>query len=229
MLAEIADIFLFPAPADIIGAMISLLLSGIIVPDLLSTLIKIFVGFLVGSVSGLAIGFLLYSNRTVYESTTPLIDFGRSIPATALFPLFLLFFGIGDGTNIALAVWICSLYMALHTAEGLKNTNRTRLMAAKSLKLSGKDVFFKIKLPEALPFVFVGLRTSISLSIVVVVVTEMFIGTTHGLGKALIDFSYTYEIPSLYATIAIVGIIGFILNRLLITLENKIVHWKSVL
>ncbi|MBI5635516.1 ABC transporter permease subunit, partial [Candidatus Micrarchaeota archaeon] len=151
----------------------------------------------------------------------------RSIPATALFPLFLLLFGPGDPTNTALATWVCALYLSLHVSKALRSTSEAALLTAKSLKKDNWSVFFHVRLKEGLPMIFLGLRTAVSLTVVVVIVAEMFVGTSRGLGKVLIDSAYTYEIPKLYAGILLVGIIGYLLNYLVIFLERRIVHWHA--
>ncbi len=223
----IFDPFLFPSPVSVLNSLYEQFFTLAIIPDLTSTLTKIVIALAVGSFLGFLLGVLLAKQDSVYHAVSPLLDFFRSIPATALFPLFLLIFGSGDPTNIALATWICALYLSLHVAKGLRSTSETSLLIAKSLQKSQLETFLHVRLREALPFVFVGLRTAASLTVVVIIVTEMFVGTTKGLGKSLIDAAYTYEIPKLYAGILLVGIIGYLLNYVIIKTEKTIIHWHG--
>ncbi|MBU0635588.1 hypothetical protein KKE06_01025 [Candidatus Micrarchaeota archaeon] len=78
-----------------------------------------------------------------------------------------------------------------------------------------------------MPMVFLGFRTAVSLTVVLVIVTEMFIGTQQGLGKALIDASYVYDIPKLYAGIILVGLVGYLLNLFVSQSEKRFVHWHG--
>lgn len=220
------DAFLFPDPAKVFLELAGFWNSAR-VADIVSTLFKIGFSVLVGTLIGFGIGVLLYWFDWLYDSVSPVLDFFRSIPATALFPLFLLFFGIGDPTNIALAVWIGALYLSLHVSKGLRSTTDAAVTMGKALKKTKGQILYHIRVKEALPIIFVGLRTAVSLTIVVVVVTEMFVGTRFGIGKMLIDASYTYNIAQLYAGILLIGIIGYFLNSGIILLEQQIVHWHG--
>lgn len=220
------DAFLFPNPSEVLVSFGNLWNTKNAV-DIVSTVFKIGVSVLAGFGIGFIIGVILYRFEWLYDSVSPLLDFFRSIPATALFPLFLLFFGIGDPTNIALAVWICALYLSLHVSKGLRGTTDAAVTMAKALKKTEWQILWHVRFKEALPIVFVGLRTAVSLTIVVVIVTEMFVGTRFGIGKMLIDASYTYNIPQLYAGILLIGLIGYALNLGIIRLEQRIVHWHG--
>lgn len=218
---------LFPSPIEVLTQLASLFTSGTILHDLFSTIVKLIIAIIVGSSTGFVIGVILSRWTFIYDTFSPTLDFFRSIPATALFPLFLIIFGVGDYTNTTLTIWICAIYLALHVAKGLRSTSEDYLILAKSLRKSTIEIFFKVQLMEALPTIFLGLRTAISLTVAVLIVTEMFIGTTQGLGKALIDSAYTYNIANLYAIIILVGILGYLLNNLIEIVERKIVHWEG--
>lgn len=222
---QLVDAFLFPGPLSVFEQLITLFSTN--TQDILDTVLKMSIAVITGSFIGFVIGILLYRFEWLYVSISPLLDFFRSIPATALFPLFLLFFGIGDPTNIVLSVWIGALYLSLHVSKGLRSTTETAVLMAKSLKKSEWDIVYHVRIKEALPVIFVGLRTAISLTIVVVIVTEMFVGTTSGIGKMLIDASYSYNIPKLYAGIILIGLIGYFLNVGIIHFEKRIVHWQG--
>jgi len=98
---------------------------------------------------------------------------------------------------------------------------------AKTLKKTEWEILYHVRFKEALPLIFVGLRTAISLTVIVVVVIEMFVGTHIGIGKMLIDASYTYNIPKLYAGTLLIGIVGYLLNLSIIRIEKKVVHWHG--
>ena len=221
------DSFLFPGPVFVLYRLDRLVFGGEILPDIASTLLKIGIAFTVGSLSGIAVGIFLSKWDWMYNSASPFLDFLRSIPATALFPLFLLIFGAGDPTNTALAMWICALYLSLHVSKGLRGTSETSLIVAKSLKKSEIETLVHVRFKEALPIIFVGFRTAVSLTIAVVVVAEMFVGTKNGIGKVLIDAAYVYDIPKLYAGILVIGVIGYLLNFIVAATEQRVVHWHG--
>ena len=201
--------------------------SGVIVYDLLFTLYRTILGFVIACLIGIPIGLLMGYYDKIYRSLELVVEFFRSIPATALFPLFLLFFGIGDQSKIALTAWAAGLILILNSMYGVHLGKELRIKSARTMKISGFDLFKKIIFPEALPQIFSGMRIAISLSLVIVIVTEMFIGTNFGLGHRIIDAQMVYRIPEMYAVIFIVGILGFLINKVFIYAEKEIVHWKG--
>lgn len=224
---QLINPFFFPGPIETISELIKLISTGTIIPDLLSTLGRVALAFLISLVIGLPLGLLLGSSRKVYEQFEFVIDFFRSIPATAMFPLFLLVFGIDDSSKIAVASFACSLIILFNTAYGIMHSKRSRVFAAKLMGATKFQVFKNVLFWESLPQTFIGMRTAISLSLVVIVVTEMFIGTYAGLGRKIIDFQYVYNITGMYAVILLTGIIGYLLNVIFILLEKKVIHWAG--
>lgn len=222
----ISPLFL-PTPQSVFLAFISLFLSGEVLPDILFTVYRAFLGFIIACLIGIPIGLLMgYSDR-IYYSLEFVVEFFRSIPATALFPLFLLFFGIGNQSKIALTAWAAGLVLVINSMYGVHLGKQLRIKSAKTMRMSGFTLFQKIIFPEALPQIFGGMRIAISLSLIIVVVTEMFIGTNFGLGRRIIDAQLVYRISEMYATILIAGILGFLINKCFILAEKRIVHWRG--
>ena len=222
----ISPLFL-PAPRAVFLEIIKLFASGVILPDIFYTLYRAFLGFIIACLIGIPLGLLMgYSDR-IYYSLEFVVEFFRSIPATALFPLFLLSFGIGDQSKIALTAWAAGLILIINAMYGVHFGKELRIKSAKTMRMSGFILFQKIIFPEALPQIFSGIRIAVSLSLVIVIVTEMFIGTNFGLGHRIIDAQLVYRISEMYATILIMGILGFLINKGFIFAEKRIVHWKG--
>ncbi len=222
----ISPLFL-PTPQAVFLELINLFASGVILPDIFYTLYRAFLGFIIACLIGIPIGLLMgYSDR-IYYSLEFVVEFFRSIPATALFPLFLLFFGIGDQSKIALTAWAAGLVLIINAMYGVHLGKELRIKSAKTMRMSGFTLFQKVIFPEALPQIFSGMRIAISLSLIIVIVTEMFIGTNFGLGHRIIDAQLVYRISEMYAVILITGISGFLINKGFIFAEKRIVHWKG--
>lgn len=195
--------------------------------DVAYTFYRVAAGFVIAVLLGTPIGLMMgYSNK-IYHSLEFVVEFFRSIPVTALFPLFLLIFGIGDISKIAVAAWAAGLIVIVNSMYGVHLGKELRIKAARSMNVTGLPLFSKVIFPEALPQIFSGYRIALSISLVIVVVTEMFIGTNFGLGHRIIDAQLVYRIPDMYGSILITGIMGYVLNRLLVTIERKVVHWKG--
>jgi NitT/TauT family transport system permease protein len=218
---------LLPTPQAVGLKIIFLFSSGVIIPDIFFTFYRVLLGFIIACLIGVPLGLLMgYSNK-IYYSLEFVVEFFRSIPATAFFPLFLLCFGIGDQSKIALITWAAGLVLIINSMYGVHFGKELRIKSAKTMGISGWQLFKNIIFPEALPQIFSGMRIAVSLSLVVGVVAEMFIGTSSGLGRRIIESQLVYKIPEMYATIFVLGILGFLINKGFIFLEKRVVYWEG--
>lgn len=216
---------LLPRLDDTLGKFFSLLISAKAFPDLWATVYRTILGFGIASFFGIIGGLVIGKYAGIYKTFEIVIEFFRSLPATAMFPLFLLIFGIGSASKIAIAVFISFWVVLLNSAYGVIHSSKTRTKAAKSFGATDWQIFKDVTVMEALPHIVVGLRTAMSLSLIVVVVSEMFIGSSSGLGQRIYDSYLTYETVNLYAWLLIVGFAGYILNNFLVFFERKALHW----
>lgn len=222
----IKPIFL-PSPVDVIRQLGELTMSGVIVSDVLETIGRTATGYLLGSVLGILIGLLIAQNRVVAGLLEFPVDFFRSIPATALFPLFIVFFGLGDQVKIFITAWSSSMVVLINTVYGIRNVSHTRLMVAKLRRVSPIRQFFFVVLPDALPFILAGLRIGLSLALVVQVVAEMFLGSQGGLGYRVFNASSVFDMQTAYAAVLVLGVVGYGLNKGIRLFEAKFVHWSG--
>lgn len=225
--ANLVDSFFLPSPIQVFIELINLFATGLIFPDIFATLFRVLTAFALAIILGIPIGLLLGSNEKLYESVEFIIDFFRSLPATAIFPLFLLFLGVGDESKIAVAAFGALLIIVFNTAHGLKHANKHRHRAAKLMGATKIQIFKSISLWESLPQTFAGIRTAISITLIIVIITEMFIGTQVGLGRRIIDFQYIYNITGMYAVIILTGLVGYMLNTVFVLAEKKTIHWSG--
>ncbi len=224
---KIIDPFFLPSPLETINEIFVLFSEEHIAVDMLQTLKRTILSFLIALLLGVPLGIVLGLSRKIYNCFEFVIDFFRSIPATALFPLFLLIFGIDDTSKIAVAAFASLLIIIFNTAYGVMYIKKSRVLAAKLMGATRIQLIRHIYVWESLPQIFLGIRTAVSLSLVIIIVTEMFIGTYTGLGRKIIDFQYIYNIKGVYAVILITGIIGYLINLLFVIIENKYIHWSG--
>lgn len=222
----ISPIF-FPSPLEVIKELILGLFKGEIIKDILATLIRMAIGLSLAILIGVPIGLLMGYSKKIYDWLETTIDFLRSIPPPTLFPLFMLFFGIGNLSKIFPVVFACSFYILISTMYGVRNVKKKRIISAKIHNINKFDLFRKIIIPESLPYIFSGLRMAISLSLILVIVFEMFVGTKLGLGQRIIEAQIIYNIAEMYSAIIIAGIIGYLLNKSFVFCEKKIIHWEG--
>lgn len=191
------------------------------------TFYRMFAGFIITGVVAVPLGLLIGMNRSTYRSLEIVIDFYRSVPATALIPLFLLFFGLGDGAKIAQVIFICFWVILVNTIYGVWNSSALRIRVAHVFKVSKMQLLRDVIFWGALPQIMVGLRIALSLALLVIVVSEMFVGTEYGIGQKIYDSYITYKTAYLYAYILIVGMLGYAANKLFLIMEQKVVHWAG--
>ncbi len=216
-----------PQPLDVLINLLNSMSSGTMLNDIGHTLYRVLVGFGIAVVVGVPLGLLMGYSSKIYNALEFTVEFFRGIPTTALFPLFLLIFGIGDQAKFAVTAWGAGLVILINSMYGVHLGKELRIRVAKTMKIKSFQLFSKVIFPEALPQIFSGFRVAISLSLVLVIVTEMFIGTDAGLGKRIIDAQLVYQTSTMYAAIIMTGIIGFLLNKITMFFENRIVHWKG--
>jgi NitT/TauT family transport system permease protein len=216
-----------PSPLEVILASPSLFSTSEFLPDLIYTVTRSLIAFVLSIPIGIFSGFVVFYSTRFRSLSEFGLDFLRSIPATALVPVFMIIFGIGDKTKIAVGIFSSSLVICLSTVLGLKNRNLTRVNISRFVGLSPLRRFVFLDLPESLSEIFVGLRAGVSLALILVVVSEMFIGSNHGLGKVINDMRYTDATPKLYSALLMTGVIGYIYNQSLILCQKMIMHWQG--
>jgi len=222
----VSPLFL-PPFFETINTLLILLRHGNVFLDIWATAYRTLIGFIIAGVLGVPLGLMVGNYLKLYKTFEVVIDFFRSLPGTALFPLFLLIFGIGDWSKIATAVFVSLWIILINSAYGVLYSSKLRQRVGLTLGANRFQIFRDIVVMDALPQVFVGLRTALSISLVVVVVSEMFIGSKFGLGQKIFDAYLTYEANKLYAILLITGLLGFALNKIFVALEKKMVHWAG--
>lgn len=224
---KLANPLFLPSFFDVVGSLFNLLRSKTIFSDLWVTFYRTLAGFFIAGILGIPLGLLVGCYVRLYKSFEVVIDFFRSLPGTALFPLFLLIFGIGDGSKIATAVFVSLWIILINSAYGVLHSPKLRQKVALTFGASRLQIFRDVVVMDALPQIFVGLRTALSISLVVVVVSEMFIGSKFGLGQKIFDYYLTYETPKLYAILIMTGLLGYFLNKIFVVFEKRAVHWAG--
>jgi ABC-type nitrate/sulfonate/bicarbonate transport system permease component len=225
--AQFVKPVLLPPPGETLVHMAGVFASGAIFGDLWATIFRTLCSFGIAVVIGVPLGVLLGSSEAAYRSVEFLIDFFRSTPSSALIPLFLLIFGITDINKIAIASFGAMLIVLFNSAYGVMNAKKTRVMAAQIMGVSKWHVFKDVMLMESLAQTFVGLRSAVSMALVIVIVAEMFIGSENGLGHRIIDAQQVFNVKEMYCSILVTGALGYLLNLLFLLMEKKLIHWSG--
>lgn len=218
---------LLPTPITTIATLFKAMFAGNMAIDFGSTVLRTFGAFLMAAIVGVPLGVALGSSEKLYRSVEFLIDFFRSTPASALIPMFILFFGVSDLSKVVIAAFSAFLLIVFNSAYGVIHAKQSRILAAKVMGANRWRVFKDVLLMESLPQTFIGLRSGISIALVIVIVAEMFIGTEQGLGKRIIDAQQVLNVQDMYASILVTGLLGYCLNVLFLVVEKQVIHWSG--
>lgn len=223
--AKVIDPVLLPSPIDSFKALYKGMFGGTLGHDFMRTVTRTIFSFAIAVAIAVPLGIILGSSDKIYRAIEFIIDFFRSTPASAMFPLFLVLFGVGEKTKIAVAAFGAALVILFNVAYGVMNARKLRQLAAKVMGASPGRVLVDVTFWESMPQTFVGMRSGVSLALVIVIVAEMFIGSTDGLGQRVINSQMIFDMPEMYASIFAAGALGYGLNLLFLVIERKFVHW----
>ena len=194
--------------------------------SVLPSLARLLAGWLAAVAAGVAVGVLLGRSRPAREVVEPLAAFVRAIPPPALVPLFIATLGIGDTMKTALigvgVVWP----ILLNTADGVSSVEPLHRATARVYRIGLADELLRVVLPSAAPRIFAGLRVSLSIAVILMVISEM-VATVDGIGFELVQAQRTFRALDAWATVLLLGLLGATLNALLGIVEARALRWHS--
>lgn len=223
---ELVDPFLLPPFSDVIQSLYILVSTGEIVKHFSVSITRSVTGFFIGIGIAVPLGVFMGWYNKLEEVVDPLVQACRNSSVLALYPVFLLLFGIGEVSKMAIIIWGTIWPALLNTISGVKNTDPFLIKAARSMGVSKLTLLYKVIAPAALPSILTGIRLSAASSILVLVAAEM-IGANAGLGFMIFYFEERYAVPEMYAGIITMSLLGFSVNYLLVALEKRLTGWKE--
>lgn len=209
------------------GEASTLFLTPAITVDTTGTLYRLLVGFALGAVFGILIGMAIGRSLAVRDLTTPIVEFLRSIPATATLPLFIILFGGEDAMRIAFIAYGVSWFVIINTAAGVSSVHITQIEMGQIFKVSRAGVLFRIVLPAAMPKIFAGLRIGITAALLLAVVSE-FLLATNGVGYQLVIAQANFALRTMWAWMLLLAVIGLVLNLILELIEYLTLRWDRL-
>lgn len=223
---ETADSFFYPPVSDVLVAFRETWLFDAFVSDALPSLYRLLAGYALAVIAGVVLGTAIGLSWRVRLMTRPVVEFLRALPAPAMIPFFILVFGIGDVSKIMLIGLVTLWPVVLNTADGIAAIERTLLDTARLYHVGRLDMLVRVRLPSALPQIYAGMRTSLSLAVVLMVVSEM-VASTNGIGRSVLEAQSLFNIPKMWAGILLLGILGYGLNLLFEFQERWVLRWYS--
>lgn len=194
--------------------------------QILASMGRALAGFGLAVLLGVPLGIWLGTSRIADAVISPFLTFMRPIPPIALVPLFTFYFGIGEGSKVALIFMTAFLYLTVNTASGVKSIPGDLVLASRSLGLTSRQIFFHVTMPASLPQILTGMRIAMTLSWALVVAAELIAAQT-GLGYMITDATTFFRIPLVFVGILTIGLIGLLLEGILLMIEKRSLHWRG--
>jgi sulfonate transport system permease protein len=217
---------ILPAPSRVVQALGRIIRDGSLGLDFEVSALRVLRGYLWGVAVGLLLGFSCGLSKFMERLAGPLVDVIRQIPIIAWIPLIILWFGIGETSKTIIIAKSVAVPVFINTLQGIRGVPKEYVEVASVLELRYFRMLFRIILPSALPSIFAGLRLSAGFAWMAVVTAEMLGGLT-GLGYALLRARDFLESDILIALMAVIGLVGLVLDRLIRLLESRVLHWRK--
>jgi NitT/TauT family transport system permease protein len=214
----------FPVPSLIAVAFFTMLADGEIQAHLSITLFRVFAGFLIGTIPGIAVGLLMGASEKIRLLLDPVVAAIYPIPKLAIFPLFMIIFGIGELSKIMAVAIGCFFLVLINAMAGVRNINRVYFEVAKNYGAKKRQLFTRVILPASLPLIFTGIRLALGTSLIVVVGVE-FVSANYGIGALIWNAWETFEIEKLYVGIFLCAVLGILFTVILKWAEKRITPW----
>lgn len=214
----------WPPFSVVLAALYHGLRSGDLETVIGSTLWRALRGYAIGCSLGVLLGFAIGLWRPVRLTLEPAIDILRTIPVTAIIPPLIFVFGLNDPLKLFAVAFASVFPVALNTITGVGSVDPIFLQVARTFGVSPARTLLRVVFPATLPFVIAGLRTSLGLALVVTVVAEMITGGV-GIGYYLIQMQFAMRAADMYAAITLLTAVAYLLNRLFLVWESRVIHW----
>lgn len=217
---------LVPYPTHVLGTMWSSLLSGALLTHTLTSLSRVFVGFLIGILLSIPAGFLMGWYDSFRGLLEPWIQFLRTIPPIALTPLVIIFIGIGEEAKIFLIFLSTFLPATIAVFQGVRNVDLTLLKAARVLGAGDRAIFLNVVVPASFPYILVGMRIGLGSAWATLVASEL-IAATRGVGQMMQNAAMYFQVDVIMVGIIVIGCLGVFMDRGLLWLENRLTGWQE--
>lgn len=222
---RLVDLRYFPRPTTI-GMSLWGLFLGDLWLDFQASFLRIFCGFLLGSVPALVLGVVMGLSRPIRFALNPIVYSTYPIPKIAVLPLIILIFGLGEMSKIVV-VAIGAFYLVLiNTIAGVINIDTIYFDVAKNFCLRRRDLYLRVILPAALPMMIAGLKLALGVSLLLIVAAEM-LGADHGIGHMIWDSWQTFNVPRMYGGLIIISALGYLLSVIADYIERSLLPWRD--
>jgi ABC-type nitrate/sulfonate/bicarbonate transport system permease component len=217
--------FLVPTASDTLERAWDTWRTRAFLEDVAASMKRLAIGFGIGAGVGIALGLVMGSWQWSRRALEPLVELLRATPPIAVVPVLLVVLGIGQSTLIAVIAFGVCFPVLVNTFQGVRAVSPEARDTASMLHVGRVERVLRIHFPAALPSIMAGLRIALSISLVMVVISEFTAGADDGLGHYILELQGGFAIPEMYATMLFLGLLGLALNRLFLLVERRILAW----
>jgi ABC-type nitrate/sulfonate/bicarbonate transport system permease component len=222
--ADLINPLVVPPLSRIVGIFWTLTASGQIPMQILSSMRRAAAGYFLAAAIFIPLGIVMGLYRPVYRLLEVVIEMLRPVPPPVVIPVAMLFFGLEDGMKIFVIFFSCAWPILLNTIDGVRNLDWVLLNTARTFGLSRAKTIRQIILPAASPQIMTGLRVSLPITLILVVISEM-VGSTDGIGYFILDSQRRFKVAQMYAGMLALAILGYALNQLFNFLHRTLLSW----
>jgi NitT/TauT family transport system permease protein len=220
------DVRFFPAPSTVITRLLLLARTGELELHLWASLQRLFWGFLLGGIPALLIGLAMGLYRPVRIAIDPLVAATYPVPKSAILPLVLLIFGLGEMSKVVMVALGVFYPILINTVAGVRNIEPIYLDVGRNFGATGWQVFRTIALPGALPNIMAGVKLGIGMGLILIAIAEM-IGAREGIGYMIWNAWQILAVDTMYVGLMVIAILGFLFNLVLDAVEHAVVPWRN--
>lgn len=220
------DPVLVPPPSKIAGYFAELVVSGAFLPPLRHTLYLLFVGYGLACLLGIATGALMGTLRPAFNLLEPLVELIRPLPKPALLPALILFMGLGDGLEIVMVLLAAFFPVLISTLQGVRTVDPVLIETARTFGYPLHGILVRVILPASAPMILAGMKVSLGIGLVLVILSEMFMGGG-GVGGIIVDMQRSFRISEMYAWIVMLALLGYALTLFFNWFERRVAFWAT--
>jgi ABC-type nitrate/sulfonate/bicarbonate transport system permease component len=222
--AQWVNPLLVPAVSKIVQTFAELLWSGQIPLQVLTSLKRAAVGYAVAAMICIPLGICMGLFDHLRRALEVTIDMLRPIPPPVVIPVAMLFFGLGDAMKIFVIGFSCAWPILLNTLDGVRNIDRVLWQTARTFGLPQGQIIWHVLLPASAPHIMTGLRVSLPIMLILVVIAEM-VGSTDGIGYFILEAQRRFRVAQMYAGMLALAMVGYLLNQLFNLVHRSLLAW----
>ncbi|MGW4563548.1 ABC transporter permease [Streptomyces sp. NPDC004561] len=218
--------FKLPTPPEVVSRAATLIGDGTLGKDALASLTRVLVGFALGTAVAIPVGFLMGWYSIARGLMEPWIQFFRTVPPLAIIPLAVVVMGIDETPKIFVIFLAAFLACVISTFQGVVDVDRTLINAARVLGAKDAVIFARVVVPASTPFILVGMRVGLGSAWATLVAAEL-IAAQEGLGYRMQNAQLYYDLPTIFVALISIGILGLLMDRILLLAERKLTGWQE--